>query len=225
MICMAVMSWCHVYGASENGPERAEDRVAILSNVTYDYMMIYQEGQRPDCMGTVSFDVTFPPDASRILVVRTRSHLLVYDDPFYNAKFTVDVDKSATIKRINVPDTQWGSFIRVRVIYEDSNNPVSAHINSSDYLSEEDRSTIFGYLDSPQVNEDDQSINILSDGAISINSLIGGELWIYDLNGQCVKTDHFQASSVISLPESPSSLFILKVRFNNNHTITRKINR
>ncbi len=222
---MAVMSWCHVYGASENGTERAEDRAVILSNVNYDYTMIYQEGQRPDCIGTVSFDVTFPSGASRILIARTRAHLLTYDNPFYNGKFSIIVDEKTETEHITFPDTSWGSFIRVIVIYENSENLLSPHINSSDYLSEEDRTLIFGSLDSPQVNEDDQSINILPDGAISINSLIGGELWIYDLNGQCVKTDRFQASSIISLPESPSSLFILKVRFNNNYTITRKINR
>lgn len=224
LVNIAILHYAHAYAAPKKLIVQAKDRTVTLSNITYDYTMIYEYGQ-PDCRGDVSFDIAFPSGASKILVAKTRAHLVDYDNPFYSGKFSMDVDVHSGKEHIVFPYISWGTFISVQVIYEDSINPISIPINTSDYLSEEDKSIIFGSLDSPQISDDGQCIGISSYGTILIDSFVGGNLWLYDINGRCIMTDNFQASSDIPLPDSSSSLLILKVRFNDNRIITRKINR
>lgn len=213
-----------VHAMPENNVALSENRTVTISNVVYDYTVWYREDQRADCTGTISFDVTFPPGALRVLTMKTKAHIVTLDESqIYVGKGTSFVNKDAVCEHAIVPSTSWGTFIRAQVVYDDSDNPVSLHINSSDYLSEEDRLVIFGTLDSPQINDDDSRVEITPDGEIVINSLIGGNIWLYNTNGQCVMAESFHGSSVISLPEPPSSMYILKIKFDDNSLITRKI--
>lgn len=223
-ISIGIINLTAMHSNAENGIESTVDKSIYIKNVVYDYTMSYEDPYQPDCSGTVSFDVTFPPGASRILVARTRSHFLIYDNPFYSLRFSIDVNENAESEHVVFPNTSWGTFIRAEVIYEENAyNPLSPHINTSDYMSEEDRAAIFGALDQTQINTDDSSVEITPYGTVTINSLIGGNMWLYNVNGQCVMAESFHGSSVISLPEPPSSMYILKIKFDDNSLITRKI--
>ena len=224
LLFVAIVYAVDAIAMPENNVILAENRTVTISNVVYDYTIWHREDQQADCIGTISFDVTFPPGALRVLTMKTMPHMAVLNEnPIYVGKGTSFVDKNTVCEHVIIPSTSWGTFIRAQVVYEDSDNPVSLHINSSDYLSEEDRLAIFGTLDSPQIHDNNSRVEITPDGEIAITSLIGGNIWLYNINGQCVMAESFHGSSVTSLPEFSSSMYILKIKFDDNSLITRKI--
>lgn len=209
LLLTANYSNAYSISASNDGTLTADN--INISNIRYDYTMSYDEdSNRPDCNGNVSFDVSFPPGASRILVARTRSHFLIYDNPFYSLRFSIDVNENAESEHVVFPNTSWGTFIRVEVFYEDSNNHLSQPFNTTEYLSAVDRAEIMAYHNNNSYITDEGHNAIVSD--IKYDYTIS-----YDSNGKPTCKGVFSYKAIY--PESTVFIDSQRTRPNEHYTI------
>lgn len=87
-----------------------------IKDVEYDYNM-FSDGGRMDCTGLLQFYIIVPPEGQRVLVYRTRKHLIEGDRLYPFAVSEWDID-SNRIAHVSLKNISWGTYFKVCVLYD-----------------------------------------------------------------------------------------------------------
>lgn len=191
-------------------------------DISYEYELI----SKYQCPGTLNLKVLPPQGAIRIIFQRTRNYLT--DTELYNkinrvtAKqaYYVDEDNSEIV--ITQDNVGWGCFFQVAAVYDENNTWVFGDIYcTTDFLSQEDRETLFG--DASIEEAESNPVKIISrEGILIVDTTENIQLSAYTPDGICLFSGEINGYSEIPVNASGSRLLIVRYSIGNDF-MTKKI--
>ncbi len=192
-------------------------------DISYEYELI----SKYDCPGTLSLKVIPPEGADRIILQRTRSFLT--DSALYDkinkatAKSCFDVDENnSEIHIVREDVVGWGCFFQVAAVYDNDNTWIFGDIYcTTDFLSQEDRDTLFG---NTSIDETESNpVRIISVGGnLIVDTAESIQLSVFTTDGICLFAGEIDGYTEIPVKASGSRLLIVRYSVGNDY-ITKKI--
>lgn len=191
----------------------------------YDISYEYELVSKYRCHGTLSLKVIPPDGADRIIFQRTRDYLTnteLYDKiNVATAMATYDVDETASEISIVRENLGWGCFFRAIAIFEDNVRTYGDIYCTTDFLSQEDRDTLFGDASIEETESD--PVKIISDGSnLIVNTTESIQLSAYTPDGICLFSGEINGYSEIPVNASGNRLLIVRYSIGND-LLTKKI--
>lgn len=192
-------------------------------DISYEYELI----SKYQCPGTLSLKAIPPDGADRIVLQRTRNYLT--DAALYNkitmvtAKSWYDVDdNNSEIHIVREDVVGWGCFFQVAAVYDENNTWIFGDIYcTTDFLSQEDRETLFG--DASIEEAESNPVKITSEGGnLIVNTTESIQLSAYTPAGICLFSGEINGHSEIPVNASGNRLLIVRYSIGND-LLTKKI--
>lgn len=191
-------------------------------DISYEYELI----SKYKCPGTLHLKVLPPQGAIRIVFQRTRNYLT--DTELYNkinratAKAVYNIDEDNSEIRITQDNVGWGCFFQVAAVYDEDNTWIFGDIYcTTDFLSQEDRYTLFGDA-SIDVTESNPVKIISKGGNLIVDTTESIQLSAYTPEGICLFSGEINGYSEIPINPCGSRLLIVK-HIIGNECITDKL--
>lgn len=190
-------------------------------DISYEYELI----SKYRCHGTLSLKIIPPDGADRIIFQRTRDYQTnteLYDKiNVATAMATYDVDEAASEISIVRENLGWGCFFRAIAIFEDDVRTYGNIYCTTDFLSQEDRETLFGDASIEETESD--PVKIISDGSnLIVNTTESIQLSAYTPDGICLFSGEINGYSEIPVNASGNRLLIVRYSIGND-LLTKKI--
>lgn len=191
-------------------------------DISYEYELI----SKYKCPGTLNLKVLPPQGAIRIIFQRTRNYLT--DTELYNkinrvtAKQAYDVDEDNSEIVITQDNVGWGCFFQVAAVYDEDNTWIFGDIYcTTDFMSQEDRETLFG--DASITETESNPVKIISDGGnLIVNTTESIQLSAYTPDGICLFSGEIKGYTEIPVNASGNRLLIVRYSTGNDF-MTKKI--
>lgn len=176
-----------------------EDVKIWVDNVSFDYEMTENNGS-PNCYGAMKFTVHVSPDVERIVLERSRNHVLDVDKVLAFLKQTLKPEENQTSVDVNIDNASWGKYFRVWAYLPDGNHAHTPFFSTNDYMNSEDLKTILDAAGVEDIESDADATVIRLDGKNLIVDVSGSvNLIVADLNGRNIFSGEVKQSTVIPL--------------------------
>ncbi len=217
IVLMLSLMLAHVVHAQAGGQYGKPE----VYDISYEYELI----SKYNCPGTLSLKVIPPEGADRIIFQRTRHYLT--DTGLYDkinratAMASYDVDEATSEISIVREKLGWGCFFRAIAVFEDDTRTYGKIYCTTDFLSQEDRDTLFGNasIDEPKSNP----VRIISAGGnLIVDTAESIQLSVFTTDGICLFAGEIDGYTEIPVKTTGSRLLIVRYSVGNDY-ITKKI--
>lgn len=189
----------------------------LIQNINYEYQLISKSQDELDCVGTLSFSISLPPNATILLFERTTPHVT---DPG-NLRFLLKSEYPIATTSITIPDVYWGTYFRIGTTLTNGNKEYSPIYSINDYISSSDLERLMNQSSVETIDTD--SIRLYTKNKnlyIETTEIIF--ISIFDLSGKPIYSEDISQPTVLPLYNIDSPCVIATYK-SLNTVITKKV--
>lgn len=176
-----------------------EDVKIWVDNVSYDYEMTDSNGF-PDCSGTMKCTIHVTPGIKRIILGRSRTHVMKPNDYMIVVKREYNLSDNQTDIDVAIDNCSWGQYFRAWAVVPDDHWVHTPFFSTNDYINPEDLKMILDAAGVEDVETDAEDAIIKVDGKRLTVDVSGSiSLSVADLNGRSIFNGEVKQSTVIPL--------------------------
>ena len=189
-----------------------------IKDVEYDYNM-FSDGGRMDCTGLLQFYIIVPPEGQRVLVYRTRKHLIEGDRLYPFAVSEWDID-SNRIAHVSLKNISWGTYFKVCVLYDNDIRVYSSFYCVNSYIDKDDLNRLLNQASVESPVSGLFSIKVL-DKDLVIDTSETVKLAVVDLHGNILFSGNLSKPTTIPIDNAASSVIITRSTINGKTTTNK----
>ena len=185
-----------------------------IKDVEYDYNM-FSDGGRMDCTGLLQFYIIVPPEGQRVLVYRTRKHLIEGDRLYPFAVSEWDID-SNRIAHVSLKNISWGTYFKVCVLYDNDIRVYSSFYCVNSYIDKDDLDLLLN-----QASVESPVSGLFSIKVLVIETSETVNLAVVDLHGNILFSGNLSKPTTIPIDKAASSVIITRSTINGKTTTNK----
>ncbi len=189
-----------------------------IQNVEYDYSM-FSDRDRMDCTGTLKFTVTVPSDVQRVLLYRTRMHLVEGDRLFFGivSEWEIGADRKVNLSLENI---SWGVYFKICFLYDNDTRMYSKVHCVNSYIDKDDLDLLLNQASVESPVSGLFSIKVL-DKDLVIDTSETVNLAVVDLHGNILFSGNLSKPTTIPIAKAASSVIITRYTINGKTTTNK----
>lgn len=200
-------------GANQAQIESSYSEFCIYDE-SFDYI-IDKTSDQLDCIGTLNFTINIPANCQRLLLVRTKEHIIDSDRLFFSIKTPLPIQDDSSQLKVSLPDMSWGTYFRIFAYFDNDTYIYSPTYCTNSYIDESDLKMILEQASVDCTVYD--AINFFFEsGHLSIETTDTVEIIISDLNGNLVFSDIISQPTSVNIDKATTPILICRYRIGNS---------
>ncbi|MBD5367529.1 MAG: hypothetical protein HDR82_11125 [Bacteroides sp.] len=193
----------------------------LVQDISYSYELVSDNGKL-NCIGTLNFSLNLPSGTSHLILERSiqRSKIDIPGMIIFSLKSVWP----NTTTNITKQDIYWGTYFRIRVVFEDNTDVYSPIYSVNDYIETSDlellQSQESAAIDNIEADDDNVCIYI-NNKNLGIDSKEPISINVFDLYGRSIFNSDMVTTETIPLNNVASKFIIVRYQTSKN-IITKK---
>jgi hypothetical protein len=198
----------------------AADKLVEINNISYNYEMFVSGNETPNCNGTLTLDLNFSENCTRILLFKSKAHILNDDKILSWAVSEYSIPLFTSKYEISLIDISWGTYFKIRADFEDGTYIYSPIYCTNSYIKKEDLDIILRQTSVVPADVDPIEISIKGKN-LFINTSTSINFTVADLTGNLIFTGVVSQPTSIPIDKAKSMFIITRYKINGS-IITKK---
>lgn len=196
------------------------DKWIEVKNISYNYEMFVYENGRANCNGPLTLDITFSKNCNRILLFKSRAHLLSDDRILSWALSEFSIPISTSDIEISLANISWGTYFKLRADFEDGTFLYTPTYCTNSYINENDLNIVIGQASVDHTIYDSLNISV-NNNFLSIDTSESVDFTIADLNGNIYFSGIISRPTLIPIDNVTSPIILVRYKIKDS-IITKK---
>lgn len=192
----------------------------LIYDVTYSYDLISNSQSKIECVGSLSFFVSLPPNTDTFILERTNPYNRgTFREKFFLSKALYPV----TTTELTLPKIYWGTYFRICAIFTDGTRTFSPTYSVNDYIDPTDLETLLNQGSASVENTEEEKVCLyVNNHKLQVSTPELLSLFVFDLYGKCIFNGDIHQATTIPLDNITSPFVIVRYKTSET-TITKKL--